>query len=308
MGRPAKQALKGGACALVAAPGGDLLWCGDSRSRIARHDWKTKKTVELATASPPRHLALAGPGRVLGTAFDFDQQKDGAAIYDATTGATIHELRFPKPRENVGAVAATADGALLAVATGHMNAPSASIEIFSSEGKHVETIELGRDAITRTAQALIFTTDGAAVRYVLPGELVTHPIGGKKSTKVPCKIPELGNVNPRTSRGGKHLLVQFHAPGQRHEAFVIDEESGRTHAKIPESEVVSFGPDDTLVWQLEENVKILDARGKELEFFTRKKRTRLEAAAMNDQGYWCAGGPGGIELYDLSRLGEIKRD
>jgi hypothetical protein len=305
MGRPASQALKGNACALVALPGGDLVWCGDSRSRLSRHDWKAKKTVELVTASPPRHLALAGPGRILGAAFDFDKQEDYAAIYDATTGATIHELRFPKPRESVRAVAATADGARLAVATGHINAPSSSIEIFSSEGKHEETLELGRDGVTNTAEALIFTTDGAALRYVVRGELVTHTLGTKKSTKVACKIPDVGNPNPRTTRQDKLLLVQFHAPGHTNEAFVIDEETGRVKTKIPDCELVSFGTDGLLVWQLEDTVKVLDTSGKTKASFKRRKRTRLEAAATNEHGYWCAGGPGGIELYDLARLAEL---
>lgn len=278
------------------------LFCTDSRATLYRLDLATRKITELGTKSPPKHLAPAGRGKVATAAFDYERQEDFAAVIDANTGQTLVELRFPEKRECVTAVVASATH--VAVSTGHMNARASSIELFTHDGAHVRSIPLGRDGVTNTVDALIFSEDGAALRYLLRGQLVRHVVATGEETRVACDVPQQDNWNPRTSRQGALLLLQFHAPGHWTHAWLVREADGVVVARIDECELVSFGRPGELVWQKGADLRLLALDGSKRSESVRKKKTRLEAAVTTPSGLWIAGGPSSVELVDLPRFDE----
>jgi hypothetical protein len=286
----------------MALDGEAALFCADSRTTLYRLELATRKITELRTKAPPKHLASIGQGRVAAAAFDFEKQEDFAVVLDANTGETLVELRFPEKRESVTAVVASATH--VAVSTGHMNAPSSSIELFTQDGAHVRSVALGRQGVTNTVDALIFSEDGAVLRYLLRGQLLSHVVATGAETRVACDVPPQHNSDPRTSRQGALLLLQFHSPGHWTDAWLVREADGAVVTRIAPSELVTFGRPGELVWQKGVELRLLALDGTKTAESVRKKKTRLEAGLATPEGLWIAGGPSSVELVDLPRFDE----
>ncbi|MEZ4389602.1 MAG: hypothetical protein R3A48_00790 [Polyangiales bacterium] len=299
---PPYQKLRGHVAAL-ALDGDDTAWLwGDGQRSLERFDLRARRVADSrATAAPMQKLVCASPGVVVGTTRGADDVEAVAAVFDASSGAVRATLRPPAPQGFVRAVAASSTH--VAVSSDPGRSPTGTIELYTLDGAHRRSVDLGRGSFANTPDGVIFSGDGLALVYVVDGALVRHELATGREERAPCEVPRQWGWSPRTTRQGEHLLLQFHAPGHSLPSFVVRERDGAVIGRIEPAQLTTFGLPGELVWQEQRELRRLSLTGETLATMTRGTQTRLEAGATTTSGLWIAGGPASIELVDLHRLG-----
>ena len=215
-----------------------------------------------------------------------------------TDGKKRGTLTARKKPEGIAAIAFSANGKLIAAATGHMNSERTSIEIWSTAGDHVRAIE--HNALEFGRKAITFTPDGKQLLTFNEGALETWAVAsGKLLDQQRVKGAGEADAERLSCASNGRVLVQLVQALQDFTVLTVGLD-GKGATKLDgRYESSCFGADGaTVVAGVGNRIDVYE-RGvrKPTRTIERRRKTQVRDVKMSCDGTIAVGTDGAIELY-----------